>query len=183
MSNLPFALPTCDQPATTRLEVFSTTAGLPGSLDASVYVCEQHVDAATDAIEGTNRTVNRVRMAPDVHRNCGQVYPFPTGALAGPMHPAWCDRNDCDRRREHRSGPVEVDTNRPEPTIVNVGLVQAVDSDQQPQVVIAAVDTSPGGQPRTVQLRLSVSQGYVLSNRMRLLTDAVRRAGRDGGSW
>ncbi|MEW2444679.1 hypothetical protein [Micromonospora marina] len=183
MSNLPFTLPTCDQPATVRLEVCTNTAaGLPDSLDASVYTCEQHADPATDTIEGTNRTAHRVKMAPDVQRTCGHVYLFPTGGLADSGHPRWCDQNDCGRRREHRSGAVEVDTNRPEATIVEVVLAQALDDGAEPQVLISAADTTEA-EPRTVQLRLSVSQGYVLSNRMRLLTEAARWERRNGGHW
>lgn len=180
MRNLPFTLPECSNLATVRLEVFSPADGhMQGSLDASAYACDTHGIEMVSAIQVAGLTARRVPMAPDASRTCGHVYVFPTGALADSGHPAWCDQAECDRRRTHSSAIVDIDTNRPEPTIVNVALVQALDDDAPPLVAITAADAAGEGEPRSVQLLLSVAQGYVLSNRMRLLTEAVRR--RNGG--
>jgi len=173
MGNLPFTLPACDRPATVRLEVFSNTSeGLPGSLDASVYTCEQHADPATDAIEGTNRTAHRLRMAPDVQRTCGHVYLFPTGQLAG--HPAWCDLDDCGRRLEHRSAVAHVETGRPEPVIVDVALVQAVSEGAEPALSLTVVDGRRTPVPASERVLLSTGQATALVYRVRQLVDAAR---------
>ncbi|MFI7203305.1 hypothetical protein [Micromonospora aurantiaca (nom. illeg.)] len=169
MSTLPFTLPTCGQPATVRLEVFTnTTAGLPDSLDASVYTCEQHADPATDTIEGTNRTANRVRMAPDVQRTCGQVYAFPTGQLAD--HPAWCDGKACGDRGEHRSVPMGV---RPGPDDVSgltAHLVQPVDS---PTVLVALTFVGVDPADTAVQL-VALDQAVILTYRIRTLAERAK---------
>lgn len=84
METLPFTLPTCREPATVRLEVYSPAPGdLYGSLDASVYVCEEHGIETVTAIWAANLTARKVTMAPDITRTCGEVYVFPTGALGG----------------------------------------------------------------------------------------------------
>ncbi|MBM0234638.1 hypothetical protein JNW91_24115 [Micromonospora sp. STR1_7] len=176
MSNLPFVLPECSNPATVRLEVYSPAdEPLNGSLDASAYACDAHTIDAVTAIQEAGFTARRVPMAPDTTRTCGHVYLFPSGSLAGNACPRWCDETECARRGEHRSPVADIDTNRPEPVIVNVVLVQALDDDASPQVAITAADTTSEGEPRSLTLLLSISQGYVLSNRMRLMTEAVRR--------
>ena len=85
MSNLP-TLPGCGQPATVRIEVYGPdAAGDPfGSLDASVYVCEEHGIDTASAVWGAGMTAHKVEMAPDVTRACGEVYIFPTGNLGDP---------------------------------------------------------------------------------------------------
>ena len=84
MSNLPFALPACDQPATTRVELFSTDpAGAGSSLDACIYTCDQHDGDAVAAAWGVDMNAYRVVMAPDINRKCGESYVFPTGNLGG----------------------------------------------------------------------------------------------------
>ena len=85
MSNLPFTLPGCDQPAAARIEVYSPdAAGDPfGSLDASVYVCAQHEADAVAATWVASMTPYRVGMTPGIDRTCGESYVFPTGNLGG----------------------------------------------------------------------------------------------------
>lgn len=84
MGTLPFPLPVCDRPATVRLEVYSPADGiLHGSLDASVYVCDLHGIETVTAIRIANLTAHKVTMAPDISRQCGEVYVFPTGTLGG----------------------------------------------------------------------------------------------------
>lgn len=78
MSNLPFALPTCGQPATDRIEVYSTA-----SLDASVYACPQHTADVELAVIAADLTPYPVGMAPDITRPCGSAYVYPTGAFGG----------------------------------------------------------------------------------------------------
>lgn len=84
MSNLPFPLPDCDQPATTRIEVFTPDGGDPyGSLDASVYACDGHNADTVAAVWAASLTAYRVAMAPNAPRTCGDSYVFPTGKLGG----------------------------------------------------------------------------------------------------
>ncbi|MEV0156864.1 hypothetical protein AB0H57_24475 [Micromonospora sp. NPDC050686] len=82
MSNLSIILSDCDQLATVRLEVFSPADGdLYGSLDASVYVCEQHGIDTVAALWRANLTAHKATMAPGVVRACPEVYVFPTGTF------------------------------------------------------------------------------------------------------
>ena len=61
MSTLPFTLPTCGQPATVRLEVYSPANGeLPGSLDANVYTCDLHGIEAVTSIWTADLIARRV---------------------------------------------------------------------------------------------------------------------------
>lgn len=84
MNNLPFTLPTCRAPATVRLEVYTPADGeLHGSLDASVYVCEQHGIGVVSAIWRANLIAHKVTMAPDIDRACGESFVFPTGQFGG----------------------------------------------------------------------------------------------------
>ncbi|HEY9413294.1 MAG TPA: hypothetical protein VIQ30_00920 [Pseudonocardia sp.] len=84
MSNLPFTLPTCDQPATVRVEVYGPDAGMAsGSLDAAAYLCELHLITGESAIWRAKLTPYRVTLAPDIERPCGEVYVFATGNLGG----------------------------------------------------------------------------------------------------
>ncbi|MBB5828158.1 hypothetical protein [Micromonospora carbonacea] len=84
MSNLPFSLPECGQPATARIEVFTPTDfDLHSSLDASVYACEQHAVETVVAVWSANMTAHRVGMTPGINRWCGESYIFPTGKLGG----------------------------------------------------------------------------------------------------
>lgn len=85
MSNLPFTLPACDQPATERVEVVSPDpAGDPwGSLDATVYACPAHRTDVVASIWRAELTAHEVTMAPDVKRTCGESYIFPTGRMGG----------------------------------------------------------------------------------------------------
>ncbi|MFG1844928.1 hypothetical protein [Micromonospora carbonacea] len=84
MSTLPFTLPECGQPATVRIEVYSPTdVNLHGSLDASVYACEQHAMETVVAVWSVNLTAHRVNQSPARPRACGYSYVFPTGKLGG----------------------------------------------------------------------------------------------------
>lgn len=115
MSNLPFTLPSCEQPATIRLELYSAADGhLLGLLDASVYTCEHHGIEAVASIWRANLTAQKVTLAPDVERTCGEVYVYPTGALGDEQtastptskHPRWCESQQCDGRW-HRGRLIE----------------------------------------------------------------------------
>lgn len=84
MRNLPFPLPACDRPATTRIEVYSATnENRYGSLDGSVYACEDHDADAVAAVWSANLTPFRYVMAPGIDRRCGEGHVFPTGKLGG----------------------------------------------------------------------------------------------------
>ncbi|RQW83549.1 hypothetical protein [Micromonospora globispora] len=83
MQTLPI-LPSCGQPASIRIEVYSPDPGdLYGSLDASAYFCDLHAMSAVSAIWRAQLTPYKVEMAPDVQRRCGEVYVFPTGRMGG----------------------------------------------------------------------------------------------------
>jgi hypothetical protein len=183
VSNLPFTLPTCTRPATVRLEVYTPApdGGRGGSLDAAAYVCPDHTGDALAAIRDADFNAYPVPLAPDVERQCGHLYRFPTGNLGQAPHPSWCDQRDCARRGEHRSAGVHIDTNRSERTIVEVGLVQVLDATVAPRLWLTSVDSVDGGEPVAVSMTLSLSQGKVLSNRMRLIADGQDR--RNGGRW
>ncbi|MEW2382301.1 hypothetical protein AB0873_09445 [Micromonospora sp. NPDC047707] len=184
MVTVPFPLPTCERPAGVRVEVYSPAVDGSdgGSLDAAAYVCTDHATDTLAALRAAGFNAYPVPLAPDVERQCGHVHLFPTGNLAGDdQHPRWCDRHGCERRGEHSSHRVEIDTNRPEATIVDVALVQALDDGALPQVRITSVSDAGAAEPVAVRMLLSVSQGFVLSNRMRLITESVRR--RNGGRW
>ena len=85
MSNLPFTLPTCDQPATGRIEVYSPdpAGDAFGSLDASVYACDSHEPDVMAATWAAGMTGYRVDMIPDIDRTCGEFYIYRTGNLGG----------------------------------------------------------------------------------------------------
>ncbi|MFK4244878.1 hypothetical protein ACI2KV_18520 [Micromonospora chokoriensis] len=117
-----------------------------------------------------------VGMAPDVERPCGHVHVFPTGTLAteapDPSHPHWCDRGGCNRRGRHRSPTLILDTNRPETSIVDVALVQALRPASAPMVSLTSVegDAAAGlmlslGQARVLRYRLVNLFGMAMTTR------------------
>lgn len=164
MRTLPIALPRCGQPATTRIEIYSS-----GSLDASAYTCREHTIAAVDAIETAGLTAHQIGMAPTVERPCGYVHVYPTGALAEPDdqgHPPWCDRKDCAGRGQHRSLRLPVATGHPEAVIADVALVQALAAGVEPMLAMTVVDGDAGR-----EIVLSIGQGRVLSYQIRRLLD------------
>jgi len=169
MSTLPFTLPTCGQPATVRLEVYSPANGvLPGSLDANVYACDRHGIEAVTSIWTADLIARRVPLAPDITRTCGTVYVYPTGNLAD--HPAWCDRKACADRGEHRSVPMGV---RPGPDDVSgltVHLVQLVDS---PTVLVALTFVGVDPADTAVQL-VALNQAVALTYRIRTLAERAK---------
>ena len=78
MATLP-SLPGCGQPATGRIEAYSPpTATTLASLDAVIYVCEQHLLDADTALCIAGYTPYRSRTMPSVPRECGQVVDFTT---------------------------------------------------------------------------------------------------------
>ncbi|MGC4744659.1 hypothetical protein ACLQ28_03185 [Micromonospora sp. DT201] len=111
-------------------------------------------------------------------RPCGYVHVFLTGNLADPTHPRWCDRDDCQRRGQHRSQASHLDTNRPEAYVVDVSLVQALHPAAGPVVNL----TSMEGNAATC-LVLSLRQTRVLRYRLANLLDAARPARNNGGRW
>ncbi|WKU03835.1 hypothetical protein [Micromonospora sp. HUAS LYJ1] len=168
MSNLPFTLPACEQPATGRIEIYDPTRPV-GSLDASAYVCDQHSDDAALAILAAGLIAQRVPLSPAMARTCGHVYTYPTGSLAGNLtHPTWCDRDECVRRQAHCSAVRDVDTGRVEETALAVVLVQYLHPAAQVMVSLTALDGVTGGE----RILMSLGQARVLVYRLRQLLDA-----------
>ncbi|MFG3709469.1 hypothetical protein [Micromonospora sp. NPDC047730] len=83
MSTLPFTLPTCDQPAVDRIEVYSGPDSADASLDASIYACPKHTVDVELTVVAAGLAPRPVPMAPDITRPCGHVHVFPTGAFGG----------------------------------------------------------------------------------------------------
>lgn len=85
------------------------------------------------------------------------------------QHPRWCDRQDCERRAEHRSPAVHVDTNRPEATIVDVALTQALHPAAEPMLSLTSIEG-----PAAEHIVMSFGQARVLTYKVRrLLSDAA----------
>ncbi|TNH23307.1 hypothetical protein FHG89_27335 [Micromonospora orduensis] len=84
-------------------------------------------------------------------------------------HPAWCDKQDCERRAEHRSPAMNVDTNRPEAAIVDVALTQALHPLAEPAVSMTVIE----GQAAQ-HIALSIGQARVLRYRLANLIDAAK---------
>ncbi|MET8043411.1 hypothetical protein ABZU25_21420 [Micromonospora sp. NPDC005215] len=167
MINLPFAIHNCGKPATFRIEVYSHVVA--ESLDGVVYVCPAHPNTAGDAITAAGFTTATAPVTRDVERRCGFVHVFATGALAtDDRHPRWCGRDGCDRRGEHRSRVSDVDTNRPEASIITVALVQTTHPAAGPMVVLSA--TGGMAYDRVV---MSIGQARVLRYRLGGLIDAA----------
>ncbi|MEU7946198.1 hypothetical protein AB0C50_16090 [Micromonospora taraxaci] len=152
--------PACGEPATVRIELYTAD-----SLDACAYTCPAHTIHVTAVATEAGMNAHPVGMAPDVERPCGYVHVFPTGTLASeapdPSHPRWCDRGGCNRRGGHRSPTLILDTNRPETSIVDVALVQALRPATAPMVSLTSVegDAASG-------LMLSLGQARVLRYRL-----------------
>lgn len=170
MRDLPFTLKDCGERATHRIEVYSGAADRR-SLDAVAYVCPTHPDPATRAIASAGFTASVAPVSGRaVTRGCGSVHVFPTGMLAAPdRHPRWCDRNGCVRRGEHRSRISDVDTNRPEASILTVGLVQVIHPAVEPVVALTATDGTASD-----RVVLSIGQVRVLRYRLATLLDAAK---------
>lgn len=169
MTKLPFALVDCGKPAALRIEVYSHIRA--ESLDGVAYVCSAHPSAATDAITAAGFTTALAPVTRDVERRCGFVHIFPTGTLAADVrHPSWCGGDGCDRGREHRSRISGVDTNRPEASIVILGLVQTTQPAAEPMVVMTATDGAASN-----QVVLSIGQARVLRYRLGALVDMAER--------
>ncbi|NJP32217.1 hypothetical protein [Micromonospora thermarum] len=168
--------PLCGEPATVRIELYTAD-----SLDACAYTCTGHVIHVTAVVARAGMDAHPVGMAPDVDRPCGYVHVFPTGTLADEpaelSHPRWCDRDECQRRDQHRSRARRVDTNRPEAFIVDVALVQALHPAAEPMVRLTSVQ---GG--AAASLVLSVGQTRVLRYRLANLLD-LAGARPNGGRW
>ncbi|MEU6204425.1 hypothetical protein ABZ814_12655 [Micromonospora musae] len=161
MSNLPFTLPNCDQPAAVRIEVYSPANGPQrGSLDASVYACNQHSADAETAIQAAQLTTHRVPLAPDVNRQCGHVHVFPTGRLANTDHPAWCDRQNCAGRLEHRSPALPANPTGGELVDVRVALVQLTAAPTVTLIEIGLTDTPGDTDARVFPLGQAVALAY-----------------------
>ncbi|MEU8390854.1 hypothetical protein [Micromonospora sp. NPDC048842] len=169
MTKLPFALVDCGKPAALRIEVYSQIG--TESLDGVAYVCSAHPSAATDAITAAGFTTALAQITQDVERRCGFVHVFPTGTLAADArHPRWCGRDGCDRGREHRSRILDVDTNRPETSVIILGLVQTTRPTAEPMVVMTATDGTASN-----QVVLSIGQARVLRYRLGELVNAAER--------
>lgn len=167
MINLPAAVDNCGKPATLRIEVYSHVEA--ESLDGVVYVCSAHPNTAGDAITAAGFTTAMTRMTRDMERRCGFVHIFATGALAvDDQHPRWCGRDGCDRRGEHRSHISDVDTNRPEVSIITVALVQTNYAAAETTVVLSAT-----GGLASDRVAMSISQARVLRYRLGGLIDAA----------
>lgn len=117
MSTIP-TLPGCGRPATIRIEAYAPLDGrMHGTLDASVYVCPDHAAPTVTVLEAVGFATRRLAGGTEV-KGCGDGLDFadPTEVrtLAAPVsaiadttsatpHPAWCDRQNCVGRDEHRS--------------------------------------------------------------------------------
>ncbi|MEU5565894.1 hypothetical protein [Micromonospora musae] len=110
-----------------------------------------------------------VGMPLDLRRPCGYLHVFPTGNLADPAHPSWCDRVDCRRRGQHRSLARHLDTNRPETSNLHVSLVQALHASAEPSVCLGSL-----GDEASASLVLSIGHARVLRYRLAHLLDVVR---------
>ncbi|WFE52183.1 hypothetical protein [Micromonospora sp. WMMD1155] len=152
--------PVCGEPATVRIELYTAD-----SLDACAYTCPAHTIHVTAVATKAGMNAQPVGMAPDVERPCGYVHVFPTGTLAtepaDPSHPRWCDRGGCDHRGRHRSPNLILDTNRPESSIVEMALVQALHSATGPMVSLTSMEGDAAA-----ELRLSLGQARVLRYRL-----------------
>ncbi|MEK8107393.1 hypothetical protein NKG94_23740 [Micromonospora sp. M12] len=85
MKKIPFTLPTCDQPAAGRVEIYSPdpAGDAFGSLDASVYACDDHGPDVIAAAWVVKLSAYRIDMLPGVDRTCGDSYVYRTGNLGG----------------------------------------------------------------------------------------------------
>ncbi|MEU7801683.1 hypothetical protein AB0B10_20695 [Micromonospora arborensis] len=172
MRTLP-TLPACGEPATVRIELCTA-----GSLDACAYACATHAHHVIAGVAKVGLSAHPGGMAADVERPCGYVHVFLTGNLADPSHPRWCDRDDCQRRGQHRSRASHLDTNRSETFIVDVCVVQALHPAAEPMVNLSSVEGNAAA-----CLILSLRQTRVLRYRLANLLDAVRPARNNGGRW
>ncbi|MET8524861.1 hypothetical protein [Micromonospora sp. NPDC005172] len=141
MTDLPFRLADCAEPAATRIEVYSVDGESgDGSLDGAVYVCPAHSQATADAIAMAGFTSSATPLGEDVNRPCGYVHIYPTGLLAANAHPEWCDRKGCDARGEHRSRFLLIESPRQEASIISVSLAQTCRPPAEPVVVLSVAD-------------------------------------------
>ncbi|MER7459221.1 hypothetical protein [Micromonospora sp. NPDC126480] len=107
-------LPGCGQPATVRIEIFSPASGPSGgSLDGSLYACEQHAADMVTALQAAGFNAYRVSGGDRVKR-CGEGLDF-TGPAPQPLtapevqHPTWCIRGKlCTDEGIHHSRPLTV---------------------------------------------------------------------------
>ncbi|MFI6068236.1 hypothetical protein ACIA47_23620 [Micromonospora sp. NPDC051227] len=84
MGKIPFPLPSCDQPATGRIEIYTPVDGDAfGSLDASVYACTSHETDVIAAAWTVNLTAYRIEMLPGINRTCSEFYAYLTGNFGG----------------------------------------------------------------------------------------------------
>ncbi|MEV0156865.1 hypothetical protein AB0H57_24480 [Micromonospora sp. NPDC050686] len=84
-------------------------------------------------------------------------------------HPAWCDRSNCAERREHRSRASHIDTNRPESTIVDVALIQALHPAAAPMLSLTSIEGH-----FAEQVIMSIGQARALTYVMRRLIDQTK---------
>ncbi|NJP32883.1 hypothetical protein [Micromonospora thermarum] len=162
------ALPACARPADVRIEVYGGD-----SLDASVYVCRQHVTLSAAALDAYGWRAEPAAVRPLVTRPCGYAYRYPTGRLADLAHPHWCDRRGCLDRHRHRSLRLPVTSGRPEASIAEVSLSQGLTAGLEPVIALAVADAG------NHEVTLSLGQGRVLSYQVRRLLDLTsRRRGR-----
>ncbi|MEU3456417.1 hypothetical protein ABZ671_22885 [Micromonospora sp. NPDC006766] len=169
-------LPVCGEAATVRIELYTAD-----SLDACAYTCTAHTVRATAVVTRAGLDAHPVGIALDVGRPCGYVHVYPTGTLASEpadlSHPRWCDREDCQRRGQHRSRTRQMDTNQPEAFIVEVALVQALHPAGEPMVNLTSVEGAAAA-----SLVLSIGQARVLRYRLADLLDLAKATG-NGGRW
>ena len=158
------SLPACGRAAEVRIEAYGDD-----SLDASVYVCRQHVTSGAAALHAYGWRAEPAAVRPLVPRPCGYAYRYPTGRLADLAHPHWCDRRGCLDRRRHRSLRLPVSAGRPEAAVAEVSLAQGLTAGLEPVIALAVV--GPDGH----ELTLSLGQGRVLSYQVRRLLDLTGR--------
>ena len=169
-------LPGCGQPATIRIEIYRPANGtLYGSLEAVVYMCEQHGIEAVSAVQVAGLTAHRGGAPMPLDRPCGYVYAFPTAAAEradDEQHPSWCDRKGCPERAEHRSVAMGVKPSPHDLTAVTVQLVQLTAAPATP--VLLAL-TFHGEDPAdTVEQLVTLDQAVALTYRIRGLADRAK---------
>lgn len=180
-------LPGCPAAATVRVEAYSAApgAGMYGSLDASVYVCEAHASSAADAVRAAGLSPYRAHTIRD-GLVCGQVFDYTTMRLtAAParpapvQHPVWCDRQLCTvtgETGEHRSRPLDT-TPRGERALAGVRLwMEAVPADALGATTAAGTyvlaDLEQSGERRTYLV--GVGQAAVVARLLRRMVELAR---------
>ncbi|MEV4714583.1 hypothetical protein [Micromonospora sp. NPDC049374] len=150
-----------------------------------MYVCPDHANQAVTVLEAAGFATHRLAGGTEVKR-CGDGMDFtdPTAVriLTAPApvaepsitpHPAWCDRQNCAGRDEHRSVALEANPDGTEILAVRLWLAQLLIADTAALVEVEFI----AGPDETDGHVLPLAQAIALSNRIRALVD-LERGGR-----